>query len=110
MRTVLWTLTVLLLVALLVMTTSRFLVGGPGWTILVASFSSYALFGYVVLLAECRRQEVAAAADHDRPRAGQQGVRRDAHPDGRGGAHGALRHGRRAGPAEGRLSGRCGVA
>ena len=53
MRTVLWTLTVLLLVALLVMTTSRFLVGGPGWTILVASFSSYALFGYVVLLAEC---------------------------------------------------------
>ncbi len=53
MRTVLRTLTVLLLVALLVMTTSRFLVGGPGWTILVASFSSYALFGYVVLLIVC---------------------------------------------------------
>ena len=53
MRTVLRTLTVLLLVALLVTTTCRFLVGGPGWTILVASFSSYALLGYVVLLIVC---------------------------------------------------------
>ena len=53
MRMLVGTLCVLALVGLLVMTVSRFLVGGPGWTILVAAFSPYALLGYAVVLIVC---------------------------------------------------------
>jgi endonuclease/exonuclease/phosphatase (EEP) superfamily protein YafD len=53
MRMLVGTLCVLALGGLLVMTVSRFLVGGPGWTILVAAFAPYALLGYAVLLIVC---------------------------------------------------------
>jgi hypothetical protein len=53
MRKTAWFATVLVLVVLVVMTVARFVRSDLRWPILLASFSAYALVGFVVVLIGC---------------------------------------------------------